>query len=694
MHCPSCGAEIDADRQYAHMVVCEYCRSSVILDTEAARLSGKMAVLPAALSPLYVGGSGRIHNHRFRVLGRVRYGYEMGFWDEWYLSLDDGSTVWVSEDERALTLERLKTDQTPNISYDETQPGDNLRLGKKTLQVAEKGVANCEGAEGQLPFPIQLGEKVPFLDLTDGKNSCTIEYDEDGKARIYWGRHLRGRAVKMDMTAEEAGVTASGTLQTERAATETSRERVVKRSGRSESIKCSSCAATLPIPEDGADSVTCEHCGTVLNLLLRRVECESCGVDVPVHGGDDAESVVCPHCRSHLRIDADDRTSVLASLKLHERPRIPFPLGTKCRFDGHEFILVGHVRYREFQDLVYITDEFLLYNKQDGYRWLSRYQGHYSISEPLDEIPKTVSPKVAARKSRFPFDGRTYQVFETNHGGYEISWVDGELPWVATVCDKSSYMDAISPPYLLSAEWTAKEMEWDRSRYLTREEVAAAFDVEPEKVSAGYGVAPNQPYPAGPFRRESAWVMFGFAMLNLFLMVCFWGAGREVQRYGISPTDYAQEFVTEPFEITHSNALCEVEYSADVDNSWVYLDVAVVDSQDRAVIETSAEMSYYHGYEGGESWSEGSRSDSSVFKLAKPGEYRFLLQGQAGAGETASSVSAYGKAVSIKVFEGIVLARYFGLAAIVGLTWAGIEWFRRYWFEARRWGDDDDDDDD
>ena len=96
-----------------------------------------------------VGGSGRIHDHRFRVLGRVRYGYEMGYWDEWYLALDDGSTAWVSEDERELTLERLKTDQTPNISYAETQPGDNLRLGKKTLQVAEKGVARCEGSEGQ-----------------------------------------------------------------------------------------------------------------------------------------------------------------------------------------------------------------------------------------------------------------------------------------------------------------------------------------------------------------------------------------------------------------------------------------------------------------------------------------------------------------------------------------------------------------
>ncbi len=523
MHCPACGAEIEADEQFAHMVVCAYCHSSIILDKKAASLSGKMAVLPNTLSPLYVGGSGRLRDLRFRVLGRVRYGYEQGYWDEWYLSLDDGTTAWVSEDEETLTLERLKVDETSTISYSDIAPGDHVAIGKHSLHVDEKGVANCEGAEGQLPFPIQLGEKVPFLDLSDGKNFATVEYDDDGAARIYYGRHLKGKAIKMDMTAEEAGVSTSGTLPIERAATESSRERVVKQAGRSGDIKCYACAAPLTVPDLGAESIECKHCGTVLDLTLRRVDCNQCGATVPVHGGESAGTVVCPQCQSHLRLTRDERTTILASLTGFERPKIPFSLGRKCRFDGHEYIFVGHIRYHEMQDAVYITDEFLLHSKENGYRWLTRYQGHYSISEELNDRPKTINPKHAVRKNSFSFGGRTYKVFESNHGGYEIAWVDGELPWVATVGDRCSYMDAVSPPYMLSAEWTSQEMEWTLSRYLRREEVAEAFGVETEKIPRAYGVAPNQPYPAGPFRRESAWVMLCFAMLNLFLLVCFWG---------------------------------------------------------------------------------------------------------------------------------------------------------------------------
>ncbi len=172
------------------------------------------------------------------------------------------------------------------------------------------------------------------------------------------------------------------------------------------------------------------------------------------------------------------------------------------------------------------------------------------------------------------------------------------------------------------------------------------------------------------------------------------GAGQQVKRYSISPTDYATEYVTDPFKITQHHALCEVEYQADVNNSWMYVDVAVIDSEDRAVIEASADISYYYGVEGGESWSEGSKTVSSVFKLREPGEYRFLLQGQAGTGETPQNVKQAGKTLTITVYQGVVLARYFALCAIVGLIWASIEWFRRYHFESLRWGDGDEDDDD
>ena len=236
--------------------------------------------------------------------------------------------------------------------------------------------------------------------------------------------------------------------------------------------------------------------------------------------------------------------------------------------------------------------------------------------------------------------------------------MDGELPWVAKVGDTVKYMDAIAPPYMLSAEWTETEAEWYWAQYLRPEQVAEAFDIEVDSLSAPLGVAPNQPYPGTSFRGQSAVVMLICAVVfGCFAGLAVLESGEEVARFTVQPESYAEEYVTRSFEITQPNAICKARFSASVDDSWVYLDVAVINDKYEALLDFSAQMSYYHGYEGGESWSEGSRKDSVAFKLKEPGSYRLLLKGQAGAGNRAEGVSSYGRPVTIAISQGASLAR-------------------------------------
>ena len=112
-----------------------------------------------------------------------------------------------------------------------------------------------------------------------------------------------------------------------------------------------------------------------------------------------------------------------------------------------------------------------------------------------------------------------------------------------------------------------------------------------------------------------------------------------------------------------------------------------MDAEDRAVIEFSADLSYYHGVEGGESWSEGSRQDSVLFKLEEPGEYRLLLFAQHGSGETASSATAQvaRPRLTIRLSEGVVLSRFYLAFACLCLLWFGVEVGRASAFERARW---------
>ena len=109
-------------------------------------------------------------------------------------------------------------------------------------------------------------------------------------------------------------------------------------------------------------------------------------------------------------------------------------------------------------------------------------------------------------------------------------------------------------------------------------------------------------------------------------------------------------------------------------------------------MDFSAQMSYYHGVEGGESWSEGSKRDTKVFKLKTPGDYRLLMVGQAGVDNKGSDVLRSGAKVHITISEGVELTRYYAGFGILCLLAGAVEPIRRYSFEYKRWGGEDDDD--
>ncbi|MBU0638039.1 MAG: DUF4178 domain-containing protein [Planctomycetes bacterium] len=697
MFCPSCGGEIEADRRFAQLVVCKYCESAVVLDEKAARVAGKMAVLAQTPSPLYVGGTGELLERRFTILGRVRYAYTRGFWDEWYLGFEDGTRAWISEDENNFTLETAEETATLPTDYATAQPGSLIPLGETILHVDEKDIAECEGGEGQLPFTILSGEKVPFLDLSTGEHFATIEFDIDGGAKVFRGRRLNIADVKLDMTAEEAGVLPPIGLAPEREAGEGRRERIVRRDERAKDLKCFGCGAPLEIPEAGRDSLTCQYCGAAIDLTVQHVPCGGCGASLPLHGGDEVKSVVCTFCHTQLDLSRRGEPAVLGTLADKARPKVPIKLGQKFRWQEQQYVVVGHIRWEERDGYErYFSDEYLLYSKETGYRWLIHEDRHWSFSAELDERPTTIDPRIAIQKQKFRFLARQWTVYESNLDATRVIWVNGELPWVAHVGDRVSYMDAISPPHMLSAEWSQTEMEWYLAEYLPHQQVLAALGKEPQDISTPTSIAPHQPYNASAFRQQSKWVMALFTVLfACFALLAFGQKGNRVGSFTVNAQDYTEEFLTNEFTVTEPHTLCQARFYAPVDNSWVYLDVALVNAESEALLDFSAQMSYYHGREGGESWSEGSPRDAQVFKVKEPGSYRLLLLGQAGTGEQAGSTVSAGRQVGIDVYQGVGLARYHLVLACLCLTWVFVECIRRWTFEARRWApviEDDDDD--
>jgi hypothetical protein len=198
VNCPSCGAPRILHNPGILLFVCEHCGSAVTWDEEKIRAAGQQAALPEGFTRLYRGAAGTLQQKRFLVLGRVRYSFGSGFWDEWFLELGDGSTRWLTEDNHELSLQR-EVSSPPLDRFEAYRPGSKILFDDREFRVQEVGWTECLGIEGELPRAIAAGERYAYVDASsvDGRFSLGIEYDEEVPT-VFLGRWLRHAALRLD----------------------------------------------------------------------------------------------------------------------------------------------------------------------------------------------------------------------------------------------------------------------------------------------------------------------------------------------------------------------------------------------------------------------------------------------------------------------------------------------------------------
>lgn len=161
------------------MAVCEYCKGVCQWNEQGVQDVGRKSMLSEGFTRLYRDAAGTLRGRRFRVEGRVRYSYGRGFWDEWYVELDDGSTAWLTEDDHELALQTEHPG--PLKAKKNLVPGAKFKVADMRFVVTEVGEARCLGIEGRLPDLILPDETYDYVDAStpDGRYALGIERDED-----------------------------------------------------------------------------------------------------------------------------------------------------------------------------------------------------------------------------------------------------------------------------------------------------------------------------------------------------------------------------------------------------------------------------------------------------------------------------------------------------------------------------------
>ena len=621
--CPNCGAAVPFPSAIVVFAVCGFCRSNVIRRDADAVLEhlGRQAQLPPDLSPIRIGTCGVYTCHRFTVTGRIRVGYEQGSWNEWLIDFGENRWGWIAEAQGfyAASFEIAAPLDLPEASA--LTLGAILRIGEVDYSVRDIKSTQILGSEGALPMVAVPGRTAVSIDLgAPNRQFANVEFSADG-VRVFIGHSLTFAELEFTDLRLLPGWTT---------------DRLEKEAAGSDALNCPTCGAAIELQAAGQTMrALCGHCGSLLDT-------------------------------SHPQLKCIEQT-------IAAQPTLIIPIGQRGRFDGVDYACIGFVRRKDTEG--YSWQEYLLFNPFAGFRWLVAYDGHWSWVEVLQEKPRIVD-------SLPVHDGEGYRLFAS--GSATVTEVWGEFYWAVHLGESTLFSDYIAPPNILSSEQYPEltEETWSLGRYVEPEVVFSAFGLTgPPRERSGTYL--NQPNPHAEKGRTLRWLLPVFGILWLLISLISAGtkanesAFREKFTFDLSGTNKTR--VSAPFRIagSHPQSL-QFDFITPVNQSWVELDVDLVNTQTKAVRELSLGAEYWSGNDEGEYWSEGSQQATELIPAVEPGEYQLVM-------DIDGSPELGQAEFRIEITRDVMVWSNVLLGLILLFAYPLFRWIREHAFERERW---------
>jgi hypothetical protein len=418
-------------------------------------------------------------------------------------------------------------------------------------------------------------------------------------------------------------------------------------------------------------------------VSVRAVNCPHCGAATAVRTFGHAVNVVCQSCRSILDATNPGVTILQQSSDaVREEPLIP--LGTRGKLLDIECEVVGfQVRQIVVDDVAYQWREYLLFNPNREFRYLTEYAGHWNVVSTIIALPGGGGmPDGSAPRS---FGRQKYRHFQTAIA--TTTFVVGEFPWQIRVGDTTTGTDYVAPPFMLSAEVDAdKEVTWSQGRYVGGDEIWRSLSL-PGRPPQPVGIFANQPSPFHGVIRAMWKNAARLVALATLLWIAHLASARGQQAFAenyVFDSRTAQEatLVTPVFELEGRPTAVQIETATNLDNQWMFVGYALVNDETGQAYEVARDVSYYHGVDDGESWTEGSPTDGVALPSVPAGRYFLRIETE---GDRTAAPIRYG----VRVVRDVSTSLWFVVAVVLIAVPPLLASWRAWKFEARRWQESD-----
>lgn len=653
LSCPNCGAPVPFQSKASIYGVCPNCKTLTLQKNQSLESLGKAGELVPDLSPIQIGTSGKTKDGiQFQVVGRIQQQYSLGTWNEWHAISQDGNSIWLAEAQGQFMITQLRpTSQNEvfpehdSIQNTETPPdvyfitsktskqllhaGDTLKLDNELWMIREIGLATCVGGEGELPVGFQTGTTSVLLDLaTDQGWFATLDYSHTPPL------YFKGMVYNFDQIDFI-------NLRDPKAFTGFQKLKEAK------AIQCLGCGASLSQRSpDFSKSIACEYCGTVMDT-------------------------------------SKDELTILSKFEEVMKDNVYLEPGTKLTLKGKECEVLGVVKKSVHADgQIFPWTEYLLHFT-GGYYWLNETNGHWTVFEPVPFIPRTVIGSYPPKKN---FQKEEYKLFNSSNAGTDFAY--GEFYYKIHAGDTAELADFIAPPKMLSSEKTPNELFWSVGEYVPVDELKKSIQGEVE-LPTPEGIGAAQPNPFTKIRKRNVRIATWLSAIMLFVQIgfCWTAQDKEVFTKEFSyvrdpapggTTD--SSFVTETFLLDGGDRQnVQIKISVpDLSNHYIYYSLALINTKTDIAYDTGLEISYYQGYEDGESWSEGDKSADVIIGEVPAGEYYLRLESES------DFPQGSGANVSLSIKRDVDQSVYYFLFLLA--IWLPVPYslFRSYSFEASR----------
>ncbi|MGN6492629.1 MAG: DUF4178 domain-containing protein [Agriterribacter sp.] len=615
LQCPACSRVVSFIGTETNIKLCDVC-GAVLHKKNTGELYTKTRWLVLEKNDIIqTGTGGKWNGENFLVLGRIRVWFKEAVFNYWTIKFDDGKECWLAEGYGIYALMRRLSSE-----YFSVQKIDAAKIGEKTfLPYGE--------------FELQRSDKCERWEI---EGEVWMPGDEESFRILEFAAHEGGHIDvfyfnKNNLVAFETTYTSFSDLQ----------------------------FSNLYVPAQSGKTFTCSQCSNSITLKAYPY----------------SQSCACPSCNSAYTLN-DNRDFSRRERYCPDR-EIRIPLGAKGIIKGIEYEVIGFAEKEERNAYHSQWREYTLYNRNEGFAFLSEYDGHWIYVRETSQAP--VLPGLSTRS--FQFGNEPFQLF--NGYSYKIKGAAGEFPYNAFNNGNLNVREYISPPEMWIMEKSPKEgFTWFLGEHIRASAISNTFEPcfdLPQQF--GVGAVQSKGY-VNPIKLIAA------AAIAVLLLILLHGWTTSQlkektllnQAYVFNDTSNVVTVVTEKFFLDKSSSNLLFKIAANVNNTWFELNATLVDAGTGKEYSLEKGVEYYHGYSGGEYWSEGNNREQAYLTNIPKGTYFLTMLGMR---EQYSSEKL--REFYVEVLYDVPSSRNLVFALLLVLAWPVGKFFLVSYNEASRW---------